>query len=63
MYVEKQRCLLLECVWYVDLIPGSVGNFYIEFLRKIWPRTCSEQILETGHVTHPPIFYPSYQTS
>jgi len=37
----------------MDLIPGSVGNFYIWFLRKIWPCTCSEQILETGHEPSP----------
>ena len=53
MYVEKQRYFLLQYLWSMDLIPGSVRNFYIEFLRKIWPRTFYEQILETGHESFP----------
>ena len=32
MYVEKQLYFLLEHLWSLDLIPGSVGNFYIQFL-------------------------------
>jgi len=29
MYLEKQKCFLLKYLWSMDLIPGSVGNFYI----------------------------------
>jgi len=29
MYVKKQRCFLLKYLWSMDLMPGSVGNFYI----------------------------------
>ena len=54
-YVEKKIYFLLEYLWSMDLIPGSVGNFYIYFLRKIWLHTCSEWILETGHA-HPTHF-------
>jgi hypothetical protein len=60
MYVEKQRCFLLEYLWSMDLIPGSVGNFYILFLRKICFCTCSEQILETVHAPPPPPFSISH---
>jgi len=29
MYVEKQRCFLLKYLWSMDLMPGTVGNFYM----------------------------------
>ena len=34
--------------------PWQYGEFRIQFLIKIWPHTCGEWILETGHVHHPP---------
>lgn len=37
------KCFLLENLWFADIIPGSEGNFYIQFSKKKIGLACVEK--------------------